>query len=86
MGLDMYLFKLPKIKKYSFEEVLEHKNNIVNDLEGFKKSNYYEDFKPYIVERGEHFKWFDLTEEIGYWRKANQIHKWFVDCVQERNR
>ena len=21
-------------------------------------------------------------EEVGYWRKANQIHKWFVDNVQ----
>lgn len=21
--------------------------------------------------------------EVGYWRKANQIHKWFVDNVQE---
>ena len=23
-----------------------------------------------------------IEEEIGYWRKANQIHKWFVDNVQ----
>lgn len=21
--------------------------------------------------------------EIGYWRKANQIHAWFVECVQD---
>mgnify|MGYP003339653075 CR=1 FL=1 len=24
-----------------------------------------------------------LTAEVGYWRKANAIHKWFVDNVQE---
>lgn len=24
-----------------------------------------------------------LREEIGYWRKANQIHHWFVENVQE---
>lgn len=24
-----------------------------------------------------------LREEIGYWRKANHIHKWFVDNVQK---
>ena len=24
-----------------------------------------------------------LTEEIGYWRKASHIHKWFVDNVQK---
>lgn len=23
-----------------------------------------------------------ITEDAGYWRKANQIHKWFVDNVQ----
>ena len=24
----------------------------------------------------------EITEDIGYWRKANAIHKWFVDNVQ----
>ena len=24
----------------------------------------------------------DEWNEVGYWRKANQIHKWFVDNVQ----
>jgi hypothetical protein len=24
-----------------------------------------------------------IVEEVGYWRKANQIHKWFVDNVQD---
>ena len=24
-----------------------------------------------------------ITAEVGYWRKANAIHKWFVDNVQE---
>ena len=27
--------------------------------------------------------WEDDHEEVGYWRKANQIHKWFVDNVQD---
>lgn len=26
-----------------------------------------------------------IIEEVGYWRKANQIHKWFVDHVQDGN-
>ena len=25
----------------------------------------------------------EITEEIGYWRKANAVHKWFVDNVQD---
>lgn len=24
-----------------------------------------------------------LMEEVGYWRKANHIHKWFVDNIQD---
>ncbi len=24
-----------------------------------------------------------IVEQVGYWRKANQIHKWFVDNVQD---
>lgn len=24
-----------------------------------------------------------ITEQVAYWRKANHIHKWFVDNVQE---
>ncbi len=26
-----------------------------------------------------------IVEEVGYWRKANQIHKWFVDNIQNGN-
>ena len=25
----------------------------------------------------------DISEEVGYWRKANQIHNWFVENVQD---
>jgi hypothetical protein len=25
----------------------------------------------------------EITESVAYWRKANAIHKWFVDNVQE---
>lgn len=24
-----------------------------------------------------------IVEDVGYWRKANQIHNWFVDNVQD---
>lgn len=27
----------------------------------------------------------EVEFEVGYWRKANAIHKWFVDNVQEGN-
>lgn len=27
----------------------------------------------------------EIVEEVGYWRKANQIHNWFVENVQNGN-
>ena len=27
----------------------------------------------------------EITEEVGYWRKANEIHNWFVKNVQNGN-
>lgn len=27
--------------------------------------------------------WWRIKEEVGYWRKANQIHNWFVENIQD---
>jgi hypothetical protein len=35
-----------------------------------------------VTVRGESFKYFSIFEEIGYWRKENHIHRWFVERVQ----
>ena len=35
-------------------------------------------------ELGEH-RVKQITAEVGYWRKANHIHKWFVENVQDGN-
>lgn len=29
------------------------------------------------------FPWMRIHEEVGYWRKANQIHNWFVENIQD---
>ena len=86
MGLDMYLEKMPKIKGYNFGELIEISNHIANYIRGkeeLEKYEKYEELKPYIKNRGEYFNWYDLRERIGYWRKANQIHSWFVINVQD---
>lgn len=31
---------------------------------------------------GNYFEWFSIFDEVGYWRKANHIHAWFVNKVQ----
>jgi hypothetical protein len=37
----------------------------------------------HFPELGEQHTIREITVRVGYWRKANAIHKWFVDNVQE---
>ena len=76
MGLDMYLWKINR-QAVGFKEF---------DPDKVKESNpvLYAKMKPYIKKRGSDiFQWESLYDEVGYWRKANQIHRWFVDNVQD---
>jgi hypothetical protein len=68
MGLDMYLYKKTYVKYW------EHNGNNnyeVSVTKGGKPTNIDPMKVAYIV------------EEVGYWRKANQIHRWFVENVQD---
>ena len=46
-------------------------------------------YKPFFVKRysywdAEHkYGYKSIIEDVGYWRKANAIHKWFVDNIQD---
>ena len=67
----------------SFEEWCGYSINELPDIDAL---NY---FKPFYVIR--HSDWDEekkyghkgIMDEVGYWRKANQIHAWFVDHVQD---
>ena len=68
MGLDMYLIRKKYIgAKYEWRNV---KGKIEIEIDG-KKLPIEFDRLSYI------------EEDVGYWRKANAIHKWFVDNVQD---
>lgn len=68
MGLDMYLSR----KKYVGANY-EHRK-----VKGEIKINIGERKLPIDFNKVTY-----IEEEVGYWRKANQIHKWFVDNVQD---
>lgn len=70
MGLDMYLYR----KSYLFTGgwINEDQREVVSVTKGG-------DPHPNIKSDKVRF----LIEEVGYWRKANHIHKWFVDNVQK---
>jgi hypothetical protein len=70
MGLDMYLSKKTYVKNWNHQKDEEkHKVNV--KLGGKSRKDIKSKRISYI------------TEEIGYWRKANQIHNWFVQNTQE---
>lgn len=85
MGLDMYLFKVKKQKNKKFEDILDLARRF--DNREFTEKTLQEQ-KPYIFLRGletGHYIYESYFDEEGYWRKANAIHKWFVENVQDDN-
>lgn len=81
MGLDMYLYAVPKITRMNFMEVLTVETNLTR----LKKEDreLYQRLKPHIVKCKEFGQAYpSLAIELAYWRKANQIHNWFVKNVQ----
>lgn len=83
MGLDMYLYAYPKIGNMSFEETVLLDNRL-RDWCGDKGLSEEERalIAPYIKKEGIYLMYETIATEVGYWRKANQVHKWFVENVQ----
>ena len=76
MGLDMYLERCDR-RAYGFKDL------DINEVKE-NKPVLYEDLKPYLHKCGsEYYSWESIFEDVGYWRKANAIHKWFVDNIQD---
>jgi hypothetical protein len=72
MGLDMYLSKKHYVKNWDHME--PDRRYAVSVRKGGKRVST---IKPERISY--------IVEEIAYWRKANQIHRWFVENVQEGN-
>jgi hypothetical protein len=68
MGLDMYLSKKTYVKQW------EHKGDDNIKVEVTQKGETVSHIKPERISY--------IEEEVGYWRKSNQIHNWFVHNVQ----
>lgn len=75
MGLDMTLEKYPKVAGVPLEALIRIDIDELN-------ADIKHAFAPYIKLRGTSFQWETFSEEVMYWRKANAIHKFFVDNVQ----
>ena len=71
MGLDMYLYasKYTSPAEWRPEDERKKFKDILKAIDGEK---FVDTDLPSIV----------IDLKVGYWRKANQIHQWFVDNVQ----
>jgi hypothetical protein len=70
MGLDMYLSKRHYVKNWDHTPV-EFRHTVTVTRAGQVRQDINPDAVTYV------------TEECAYWRKANAIHKFFVDTCQE---
>ena len=66
MGLDMYLYRRRYVQNWDHYPADERTE--ITAIRGGQKLDLVN--PTYII------------EQVGYWRKANHIHKWFVDNVQ----
>ena len=79
----MYLNRIPKVES---NEKIDELTNIEAEsneelIAKAKEINEGFDAERHLNE-SEYFKVGWVGKEVGYWRKANHIHRWFVDNVQ----
>ena len=94
MGLDMYLYRTKKIAGLTAEEYekidscvsnIETKKSFSNIKDVMEENDYkpiYDELNEVVGQRGKYISWCSIFEDIGYWRKANQIHNFFVQECQ----
>ena len=70
MGLDMYLSKRTYVKRWDHHKP-ENKHEVIVNRGGKPR----EDIDSSRIS--------EVIEEVMYWRKANAIHSWFVNNVQD---
>lgn len=67
--------------KYTFKEYCGLENEPSREYIDFYANFYKKQYSEWDTEKQYGFA--KIKEEIGYWRKANQIHNWFVEHVQD---
>lgn len=87
MGLDMFLYRVPRAKTVQeltdLDEKINSSGNVGDAL------NEYADENKFIYSISAHYDKYDKKWSVipayhnaAYWRKFNALHKWFVDNVQ----
>ena len=93
MGLDMYLTKTKRVKGINAEQYAEINNSLPWEEKDYDKKaglkklcpniEGVEQLDEVVMAKGSSIQYLTIKEEIGYWRKSNQIHNWFVEKCQD---
>ena len=70
-------YKNCTMKKWCGIDYKEVKRKFVN----FYKKFYHVTYSDWDTDHK--YPWHGIKEKVGYWRKANEIHNWFVGTVQD---
>ena len=97
MGLDMFIFKMKRFGKANLDDVYaveswlglqrykkEHPE-YTGDMQDWCGRDKPSDKLIEYYSKFEHKGMYDnicISDEVAYWRKANAVHQWFVDNVQ----
>jgi CRISPR/Cas system-associated endoribonuclease Cas2 len=92
MGLDSYIYRTKKIKGFTVKDY-EKVDNAVNEVKIGEFTNIkdvikgrtkkgIDELNEVVKVRGEYLNWYSIFEQVGYLRKANAIHHFFVQECQ----
>lgn len=95
MGLDSFIYRTKKVTGLTAEDYQKIDETVsnINDVKDFisiENSMSEDEYKPLFAElnqcvklRGKNYKWLSIFEKVGYLRKANAIHCFFVQECQD---
>lgn len=76
----MYLEKTQRVKGFTTKDYYDVDREVINSENRRKFWGRLFDIK--IRFKSDTFTWYSIFDELAYWRKANQVHRWFVENVQ----
>lgn len=98
MGLDMFIYKIKRFESATLDDVVAVESylslkryNAEHPEKKYRMKEWSGRAKPSDklirfyskLENPDEHGFVNIKEEVAYWRKANAIHQWFVDNVQD---
>lgn len=84
MGLDMFLYRAPRVPGLNLDGYLAAEDAVCHHgPDGLADPALLQAHPGTVAVADPRRTFFSLFEEVAYWRKANAIHRWFVEHVHD---